>query len=235
MIRIVIPVLAIVLFLFLRAVQGLYLKVVASPRYRMMFARWFPILEFGVWMVFIYWSIGTLPAESGLSAFLTTALSVVLIAAIGWYFIRDAIAGFILRSENALEKGMTLNTGSYVGVVTELGYRSLKIKNAGGEIVRVPYSSLTAKQLLISVARDIPVRKSIDIEFSSLLQVDEIQQRLAKRMLEMPWVITSVPPVVNLDVKEQGIYSAHIELLVINQESLMKTHSSLLEFVKEEL
>ncbi|OJX91544.1 MAG: hypothetical protein BGP01_01545 [Paludibacter sp. 47-17] len=234
MIFIQVPALAIVLFIVLRSVQHLYLKVVVSQRYRRLFARWFPLLEIGLWVVYAFWSVVGLSSEMQLN-FITEVFVVVVLAVSGWYFLRDFFAGFMLRSENAFEPGRRLKVGDSEGVISHIGYRSLQLTTDEGVLVKLPYSMLSGRLLMQPADMGRLNRQPVVLGFSSRLPADEVKLRLFRRLLEMPWVLPSFTPEIKLRLQSDGVYRAEIQLRVVDEESLMKTQSELLEFAVKEL
>lgn len=233
MIFIQVPALAIVLFIVSRGFQLLFSRV-ASPRYRKLFSRWFPLLEIGMWVVFLFWAVNELSYEVKMN-FMSMVLIVVVMAVLGWYFLRDFMAGFILRSENAFETGCRLKVGEREGIISHIGYRSIQLTTDEGELIKLPYSLMSGQLLMQPADVGRLQRQPVVLEFSSSLPADEVKQRLYRRTLEMPWVLPSFTPEIKLRLNTDGMYRAEIQLRVINEESLMKAQSVLSEFVRNGL
>jgi small-conductance mechanosensitive channel len=230
-----VPALAIVLLLILRTFQLLFLKVVASTRYRHFFLKWFPVFEISLWLIYVFWALVTLFGDSSSYSFISASFIIVILAVCGWYFLRDFIAGFILRSENKLETGQEFKVDDTEGIISHTGYRSLQLTTNNGDKVKIPYSTLAGKKLILPSRSGQLTTNRLSLAFESGLLPEEIQQRLKQRLLEMPWVLSSEPPEIRLDIDQDSRYHAEIELRVVNEESLMMSYSLLLDFVKKEL
>jgi small-conductance mechanosensitive channel len=219
--------LALVLFLVLRAIQVLYLKVVVSTRSRRLFLRWFPVIELLMWIAFGYWALMGLFGESDYYSLLTGALALVIVLLLGWYLMRDFIAGFILRSENSLAPGELLIVGDSEGIISKTGYRSLQLTINTGEKVRIPYSVLITKQLVQPAEKSILNKRVIFLEVETSHASAYVRELLTKRLLEMPWVLTSTAPSIAIAMLRPGMFKIEIHVKVLNEEALLKTHAEL--------
>ncbi len=227
--------LALVLFLVLRSIQVLYLKVVVSARSRRLFLRWFPVVELLMWVAFCYWALMALFGESDNYSLLTGTLALVLLLLLGWYFMRDFIAGFILRSENSLAPGERLMIDEDEGVISKTGYRSLQLTTNSGEKIRIPYSVLVTKQLVQPAEKSILSKRVIFLEVATTHASAYVRDLLLKRLLEMPWVLTSTPPSLKISMAKPGVFNVEIKVKVLNEEALLKTHTELIKSVEKEV
>ena len=230
-----IPALAIVLLVVLRTIHRLYLKVVVSPRYRQLFLRWYPVVEIVLWVGFVYWSLAQFFGDRSYYPYLTVSLTVLLVALMGWYFLRDFFAGFILRSENSLETGRQIKVGTTEGVILKTGYRSLLIITRSGEQIRIPYSVIARGAVVQPAAGTKLHNPVISLDVSSRQPPDRLQHMLMNRLLQMPWVLPAVQPELTLSLIEAGRYRVDISLRVLNEEARLKTQTQLMEFVEKEL
>lgn len=235
MIYIQVVALAIVLIVVFPALQRLLLKVVASPAYRRVLLRWFPLAEIVAWIGYAFWAVASLFGGTSYSIYFTAGISIVVVLVIGWYLARDVLVGFILRSENFMEPGLRFQSGETEGVISRVGYRSLELTTDEGETVKLPYSLIASKRLVRQVERGRLTSKPIVLDFRSKLPPDEVRQRLLMRLLEMPWVLSSFTPEIRLSVKSDGDYSAEITLRVVNEELRMKTIAELIDFTNRNL
>jgi len=225
--------LAVGLLVVLRAINHLFLKVVIKTNYRQLFLRWFPILEIVVWTGLGFGSLSQLFGDKSYYPFVAGSLAILLITLVGWYFLRDFIAGFILRSENTLEPGKPFRVGETEGVIVKTGYRSLELVTSSGEQVKIPYSILAVTQLHLPAEIPKLALRTIRIEVTTHHQPETVTQMVLQRVMEMPWVLTSSQPLVTIAFLEEGMYQIDIQLRVQNEESLLKTHSLLLEWVRK--
>lgn len=221
---------ALVLFLVLRTLQRLFLKVVVSPGTREIFLRWFPLVEIALWIGFAFWAAVSLFGESSFYLYITASMAIVLVILIGWYFLRDFMAGFILRSENRFEPGIRIKSVDSEGIISRVGYRSLELTTDEGEVIKLPYRLMAGERLIRPAEPGRFSVQPIHLEFSSRLQPDEVRQQINKRILEMPWVLSAHAPVIKLSVSADGNYRAEISVRVINEESRMKTVTDLMRF-----
>ena len=138
--------------------------------------RWLPAIQVGVAIVLgtiVSLSIlGPMPAAIFLGASLLVAL------ASAWLFIRDAVAGVVLRAENVLEPGQSIRCGELTGTIAKIGARSLAIETEDGRRVRVPYGRLGASPLDLASARErgialrfhvsVPRDRSVETDVSAI-------------------------------------------------------------------
>lgn len=235
MIYLTIAVTGILLFVVLRTIHRLYLKVVLSAAYRSVFLRWFPVVELLLWTAYGFSAIAELFGDKSYYPLLSGGLILCVLVVAGWYFMRDFFTGFMIRSENSLEPGKPIRFGDTEGVIVKAGYRSLQLMNSAGEQLNIPYSMLAGSQLILPAESSKLGLKTISLAFHSARSPEKVQQLIMKRILEMPWVLTSVLPELEITLEEEQSYRVLVSLRVQNEEALLKTQAELTRFVEKEL
>ena len=225
--------LALVLFAFLRSLSFIFAKLPGNKLSRTVFLRIFPIYEMILWISYILWASNQLFNELDFYPLLTGSIIVVFVALFGWYMLRDFVSGFILKAENAFEPGQTIKTPIVSGTIKKLGYRSMEIVSYEGETVKVPFNLLSNKHLIKPAENGRWVGQVISLIISSKFQPDKTQDILRKRIIEMPWIITTSKIDIKLKRESAENYLAEINVHTINPEMVLKTEENLKIFVRE--
>ena len=115
MIYLKILLLAFVLFITLRYVSWFFNVLHYRQKIRLAFLRVFPLVEIVIWSSFVFWSLGQLFKDLAVYPLLTGSMVIAIVVIVGWYLLRDFIAGIILKAENAFEPGQKINSAAGSG------------------------------------------------------------------------------------------------------------------------
>lgn len=231
MIYLEVIIVALLLFLLMRALSYVNRIYISSSRLKVLFMRLLPVMEMLLWVVWVFWSASQLFINTFLYQLFTGGALVVLLLVFGWYFLRDYVAGIVLKAETSLEPGQELQSGNVKGVISKVGLRSLELLTAGGETVKLPYSVMSTQQF----SRNQGVRKwseqQVLLVVPALNSPEKIRLELKKRLLEMSWL--PVPEKVNISIEagEGPTYRVVVQYFVLNDEMALKTEKVLRDFV----
>jgi small-conductance mechanosensitive channel len=233
MIYIKVFVIAIALFLIMRLVS-FYIPVLTGKRkIRKALLKVFPVLQLLVWVAYAFWAFDQLFHRMAVYPILTGSLIVLMVALIGWYFLRDFVSGIILKAENAFEAGQQIQTTEVSGTLKKLGYRTMEITNSEGEHISIPYSLLTGQKIVKPAETGNWTEQLIMLKIPSAYPPEKIQSMLKIRILEMPWIVTDSQIKMVISRDETGNYIAKIYLHLLSPENAMKTDENLQVFVRE--
>jgi small-conductance mechanosensitive channel len=116
-------------------------------RRRTKYQRALPLVE----VILVAGAVVVVAGLIGVGPATFTAVFVVVLALLvgaGWFALRDAVAGAVLRTEDAFEAGQWIRAGDVEGRVREVGIRAIDVEREDGTRVRIPYSSMARAPLV---------------------------------------------------------------------------------------
>jgi small-conductance mechanosensitive channel len=194
--------------------------------------RIFPWLEVSIWAAFAFWAINFNLSDNRSYFLVVSALAIVLIAVLGWFVIKDFIAGAVLRSDMMLEKGMQIKTDLVMGTIVSLGYLSMGVKTQSGDVLIVPYNKLSNKSVSKITEKSHGKSNTIRVLIPEHHSIQNIEKQIRKKMLEMPWIIAAN------DIKfemlpRDNYYEAVIHFFSIREDMFTYTDETIQSFVKK--
>ncbi len=193
--------------------------------------RFLPWVEAFVWSAFAFWTLQYLLQNTQIFHILSAALAIVILLALSWFVIKDFISGVVMRSDHALEPGMKIKTENVSGIVSSLGYVSLGIRTDEGVKVSVPYSKLSGQQISVRFDKRRGKNQSLQVLIPQHHGAQNIERVLARKILELPWVIAEEDVSINMTVKEE-YYETEISFFSIKEDMLSKTEEIIRSYVK---
>ena len=234
MMYLIILAISLALYISLRALPLTFAILVSGQKARLLFLRIFPAIEMILWFMFIFWAMNQLFGETEFYPFMAGSLIIVLVAIIGWYFLRDYISGIIFKADHSLEPGHNIVTSSISGTIKQLGYRSIQIITNEGEDISITYTSLINEKIRKPSDKGKYAGRVINLKISPAYQAEKIQNMLKRRMLEIPWIISGDSIKIRL-AREEEYYIAEIHYQSVSPETALKTEENIQNFVKEYL
>lgn len=224
---------AIALYLILRFISTYFRVLTEKRKIRKIFLKVFPVAQMLLWVVFAFWAFEQLFIGRVAYPVLTGSLIILMVGLFGWYFLRDFIAGIILKAENAFEAGQQIRTAEVSGTIKKLDYRSMGIVTSEGELVKIPYTLLTSQKIVKPADTGNWVEQLIRLKISSGYPPEKIQNMLEIRIHEMPWVVSDDSLKLKITREEADNYIAEIHVHLHSSEMAIKTEENLHVFVRE--
>lgn len=224
---------AIALYLIQRFVSTYFCVITGKQRIRQIFLKIFPVAQMLLWVGFAFWAFEQLFIGRVAYPVLIGSLVILMVGLFGWYFLRDFIAGIILKAENAFEAGQQIRTAEVSGTIKKLDYRSMVIVTCEGELVKIPYSLLTGQKIVKPADTGNWVEQLIRLNISSGYPPEKIKDMLKIRILEMPWVVSDDSLKFKITMDESDNYIAEIHMHLHSPEMAIKTEENLHVFVRE--
>lgn len=157
--------------------------------------RLLPWLEAVAGFGFLLWAIRHGLETEIWAKLLSGGLVVAVFLFFSWYFLRDFIAGLLLKAEGTLKLEQTCRMGEMEGEIVRLGRRSLRLRTAAGALVQVPYSQIAGR----AFSRQPERAEAFRVEVRTDLPEAQVLQHLRQLITYAPvWTYTRRPPVVRL-------------------------------------
>lgn len=227
MILLQLVILALVLWVLLRLGWRAIHLIEPGNRFRRLLLRYFPLLEFGLWLWLVFRFAEAVFSDLAYYEVVMGIMAVALIAALGWYLLRDFLSGIIMKTEIAFEKGQYIKTEIASGKISKLGYRCIILETDEGEKIRIPYSRLNNQLLSLPAGEDASHSHVIELLVERNRQAGELQREISTRLFNMPWVITGFAPQVNISIHDERHFLAEVRFNVIRREHVILVEESL--------
>ncbi len=219
-------ILAIAIFVALRILSQLINAIQANKLVHKILVRSFPVLEFTIWLGFSIWVINQLLYDYPHYTIILAAIIACLVLIAGWYFMRDFIAGIILKIEIPFEKNQLIRTPNTEGILKKLGYRSIELESQSGERVKIPYSQLASKSIHLQNIDDSMQGHETSVKISASVPIQEAKDKITQETMLLPWSsITHLPVIKVIEQTETyNIYSVHFHSLSNKHAAYISQH-----------
>jgi len=140
---------------------------------------------------------------------LVSAVAVIIVLIVGWYFLRDFISGIILKAEIPFERNQQIGVHSIQGVLRRVGYRTIEIETHNGELVKIPYSQLASGSIHLLNKNDSLQSYEMKLPVSTSIPMQEARDMITRSLLLLPWVAVSKEPSIKVVDKTatQNVFS----------------------------
>lgn len=191
--------------------------------------RFFPLVEFGVWVVFLMWGAKQIFQTGIAGSIVLMALVVGILTWAGSFVVRDWIAGIVFKAEDRYRVDDLVSFQTTRGRLRHLGYRAITLETADGRTVEIPYSALVKESTLEKVSRT-----AACATFALAVPASEpfplVVQRIQAAALCAPWsAITRIPQIRLLD-RQENHYTVEVAACMVDQcyaadvEAYVKRH-----------
>jgi small-conductance mechanosensitive channel len=217
---------AVALFIMLRLASQIAKRATISKRYHKAVLRGFPIVELFVWTAFILWLVSRAFENSDYIALATALVLFIFLLIISWYFIRDFIAGIILKTEFPFEINQRIFTNGNDGSIKKLGYRSLELEKDNGDIVKIPYSQIASASIHLQNMEDSLRGHETLIRASAKIPVITAKDLIIRELLLTPWAAINQTPSIRVieQTDEVNTYSVHFHSVSSKHAASISQH-----------
>ena len=215
---------AAIVFILFRIVRLLSFRIRALKRFYSLLVG----LELAIWMIFLFWLIHYFFMNKSYYNELILVLVVTAVILLVWFYIKDVVAGFLFRIKHNPSLGQILKSDEVHGVIKRMGPSQVFVEHEGGEVMRIPYSILVGKSLIL---RSEDVRSASEVLLHLPVSVKGDQVELEKRvrliLLQSPWCVPTKPIKIKFLAGDEGI---EISLHLVNK-SFTETAKAMLKEV----
>lgn len=221
-----IGIIAAVLYISLRVLRIALSAFLPGERSKDIYLKAFPLAELALWSALFFWALHQLLGEARIYPFVTAIIVIVLILVTGWYFLRDVVAGVILRADSVFRIGQEIKTPSLSGSISRIGWRSLLVITDDGEEIIVPYSQLINDRISLNTTNGKPAGYVANLKIPANQSPEYISSFLHKSMIETPWIVS--PEKIKIRIqREEGYFLAEIRYHATGPEMAIKTEENL--------
>ena len=222
------------IFLLFRLLKRLIYHWIPNYQHRQLkFERLLPVIEGIVWFTWVIWGIQRIFNNKLVSAEIIGYLILALIIILSWFAIRDFIAGIILKLEGAFNIGERIKVKEVEGRVKELGYFGVKLENFQGEVITMPYSSVSGVKRTLSKSNDKVKNHTFSIELAKKYSVTKTSEQVKNVILNTPWTSITQKPHVKLVNENTETYTFEIIVYSLHQRYFQKLQTHLQRWGKK--
>jgi len=165
---------------------------------------------------------GYLYQRSTVTAFILIAILLLVIFFIGIFFIKDYVAGLIVKASANYSVNDIIISNGIEGKIVKLGQRSLIITTSDGNKVFLPYSDLVGKIKSIKSASEIKNNYNFSITVKNDIEIEKIKNFI----ITLPWVNTSVNPEIKISETNENNYVLNISIVAFDNSYYTKIESA---------
>ncbi len=189
-----------------------------------------PIVELGFWLFFLSWYSFLFAGEGHLFGYLITGLLALLIFWLAWYYLRDLVAGIVLKAQKKLSLGDTIQTAAAEGRIIRFSLTDLQLISKDESISYIPYSWLLNKGVYHKLeSKSLSSSNSIVLVNSSSKDYDTLEKAIRNYCLALPWVDFTKPLKVHLTNKTTEGMHIEIKLYLFDRKNKGLAEEALLK------
>lgn len=197
--------LALILFFMQRLFTWLLPELFPKEEHRKLVMRYKSLLELGVWIIFVIWSVQYLHNTNQPYAIALFLLLILLVVVTGWTGLRDYIAGAVLKAGHKLTIHETVKVKDFTGKIIRFGSTNLVLESDAGETVYLPYSFLLGKVIVKAHPAESILRHTFRIEITRRESISDSLTSIRIFVLNLPWTsLTKEPQIKPLGETSSG-------------------------------
>ena len=154
--------------------------------------------EITVWIFYLSWFIFLFLKSRSFFVIIVFAILLFVLYVVGRLWLIDLIAGVIFKSGRQLKKGDYVEKDDYKGIVNKLGSRFLILENIDGNMIHIPYHTITSSVFKKNETIDQKSGYSFELETKNINTLEEIKSNIQKSILSLPWSSIHKPTVITM-------------------------------------
>jgi hypothetical protein len=208
------------LYILLRVLRR-GLEILPFRKVRRGCLRIFPLFESFTWLYYFVWSLGLFLQERLSYSIALWIVGASIAVWLSWFCLKDAVAGIVVKLQDADEGAVRLRVGSVEGRVRSMGYLTVLIELDSGETVRLPYSRIVGEPRWKRRLEEITNQHRFEITTVKDADVAVTLRKLRTSVLNSPWSSAREEPRVSLLRDEDRTYTFEVVVRGLGQKSLL--------------
>ncbi|MDW7693347.1 mechanosensitive ion channel [Flammeovirgaceae bacterium SG7u.111] len=191
-------VVGVALFILLRIAFLALRRINLRRKSQKIWQRFLPIAEAVIWFLFFVWGAKILLNDPLWYSIVVLLVSVVIMIWVGWFALRDVVAGLILRLDAALSVGEKLSLPFAQGRITSMGFRSLSLESDRGEVISVPYSKITGEMRVSAQPSQTVHSQAFRLKVPQTEDLEGVINKTKTQLLTAPWFSLNREPQIKI-------------------------------------
>lgn len=184
--------------------------------------KYLPFIELIFWFLFIIASMNRLLEHNQIIASGIYAFLLIAFIWFFWSFIRDIIAGLIIKYNDTFKLNENIKIKEYSGRVRSFSRRYLEIETELGEIVYIPYSSIPSSILVKSNPGEKIKAHTFSINVSNKYDLVKLVGEIKSFVLALPWASVIKKPLIIPNGNIDNCYKFEITIYSIEEVYLFQ-------------
>ena len=220
----------IIIFLFFAIIRFGIPYVIRTQKQQAYFRKTLMLPEIIFWLFYLSWFIFLFLKSGSFFVIVLFAVLIFVLYFIGRFWLIDVIAGIIFKSGDQIKKGDYFEKKENKGIVNKLGSRFLVIENIDGNMIHIPYSTVTSSIFKKNETIDQKSGYTFDLKIKNTGSLEEIKSDIQKSILSLPWSSIHKSPVITLIDQTAEEYVLKLTVFAID-----KTFATKIEiYIKEQ-
>jgi len=184
------------------------------------------ISELTVWIFYLCWFILLFLKSDSFFAIVIFTILLFVLYVLGRLWLIDLIAGIIFRSGGQVKKGDYFEKNENKGIVEKLGSRFLVLENIDGNMVHIPYHTITSSIFRKNESIDQKSGYSFDMELKNTGNLEKLKSDIRRSIISLPWSSIHKSPVITLFDQTPEKYILKVTVFAIDKvfATKIKTH-----------
>jgi hypothetical protein len=193
-------------------------KYIIEKKLSLKYQQHFYIVEVIVWIIFGLWSIKIFLHDSIYYTFVVLSIFAVISVWIGWFVVKDFIAGVVFKLNNNYSRGEYLRIGNADGYISDLHFLNLDLKSDSGEIQKIPYSRIQGTTIVRSNISEKSKVHMFMVELSKEISLEKSKEQLRKLLLLSIGVNHNKEPQITLKDETENNRIFEVQIFLLNDK-----------------
>ena len=140
-----------------------------------------------VWIFYLSWFIFLFLKSGSFFVIVVFAILFFILYVIGRFWLIALIAGIIFKSGGQVKKGDYFEKDENKGIINKLGSRFLIMENSDGNMIHIPFHSITSSVFRKNEIIDQKSGYSFELKIKNINTLEETKSKIQKSVLSLPW------------------------------------------------
>ena len=188
-----------------------------------------PLAGLIAWLIILFWAVNYLFNDKSYYYVIIISIIVVLSLTIGWFLLKDIIAGIIFRIQNNYSHGEYVQFGEISGQLDEMLLTHISVHTKDGKSIKIPYSKLSNEIISLKLETKSYENNRFIMDISRKFPREETENIILDLLNKSPWRLGSTLPSIKFLDMDKDHYSIEVQVQVRNQKHLNHIQDNLLK------
>ena len=146
----------------------------------------FSALELSIWLLFILWFLPGLYKQNLVYGITLSIITFIILLWLGWFLLREVVAGFILRNNPALKVGNQIEIEKKIYHIQRFNAQNVELKDDDGNMRFIPNSYFLHHKWTLIVDEELVFSKSILMQIKAIESKDKLLEDIKRFLINQP-------------------------------------------------
>lgn len=221
--------LSIILFAFLKTLKIILPRILKKRLINIDIIKHYSTFELLMWLVFLFWSLPYFYRKNIYYAIGLSLIIATIILWIGWFALRDIVAGFIVRNNAAIKIDNKIIFDNQIITISKLCATLVEGRLKNGNTTFIKYNKLFNNPIQKVVEHELTYNKTIEITTTKTENPAAVIRAINGFLLTQPnYAIKHQPEINKIGEKDQKI-NLRITFFALNTENIVGIEYALRE------